>query len=406
MLSGNNSDLVIYFSSSQITGFYDESSNTAFLIDSSTLLIIDVQNGQSIIIYLSSTTAYYYSGSSNTNASSGIYNTSTNIITYFESIQSLTQILQIYAQYGQSVNITSNGQIVGSNAAEQLYQRFLSRTLGLRSTITFAKLRILVQSLVSWSAYVKQSPGVFEVSFNGQNALWSIVRTLTQSSSSSSSNSSSLSSNSTSSSSSNQLQDFLKILSQLGSNGQGISSIFNDSNLINQLIGSNGSPQLVGFLRFFEIFASFNDPSSISKYFGNGSPLNNIPGLREFLHLFSQNGGHSGFFNFGFDQLSSAIPGLGPFLKNLRNGAESADGLAKAIFTGIHQFTTLLSGISKIPFNPFGPFIGGFAGGLDAVAGQGSNIEHIISGVLGLGGNDTSSEERKHSRVSRNKRVA
>lgn len=402
LLLGNNSDLIIYFSSSQITGFYDQSSNTAFLIDSSTLLIIDVQNGQSIIIYLSSTTAYYYSGSSNANVSSGIYNTSTNIITYFESVQSLTQVLQIYAQYGQSVNITSSGEIVGSNAAEQLYERFLRRTLGLRSTVTLVKLRLLIQSLVSWSASVKRSPGIFEVSFNGQNVLWSIVRYLTQSSSSSSNSSSSSSSNS---SSSNQLEDFLKILSQLGSNSQEISSIFKDGNLINQLIGSNGSPQLVGFLRFFEIFASFNDPNNISRYFGNGSPLNNIPGLREFLHLFSQNGGHSGLLNFGFDQLSRAIPGLGAFLQNLRNGAESADGLAKAIFTGIHQFTTLLSGISKIPFNPFGPFIGGFAGGLDAVAGQGSNIEHIVSGVLGLGGNQSSSEENRHSRVSRNKRV-
>lgn len=210
----------------------------------------------------------------------------------------------------------------------------------------------------------------------------------------------------------NFTQTIQQILTQLGTNNQ----YFNDN--IQQLLQSAGigqsSPQLIGFLRFFELLSSINVTAaynaisngntniSLTQFLLPNSQINahqfeeilrNNPELERFLIIFIQASRGQNWtllFNSSiWRQLFSNVPGFQQFIQFVRSnpGFSGFLKLGETFADTIKDFAKNIADMANsfpIP-NPFAPFISAFAGGIGGAASQASNGLHLFDGIFGDG---------------------
>lgn len=323
-----------------------------------------------------------------------------SVIAYFKSITSLQEVFNVYRKYGKSFSFNHlEGQakviIEGFIKATDLQTSFSS---GVKQWASFTSV-IYASFSQSLSGF-----GTFEIYASG-NELFAYLLQQERDGGSNFSGQS--------------LQDFLKILRQLGGNNSGH---FNDNieNLLKNVGINQPSPELIGFIRFIELLSSINITAAsnansntpLTQFLLPNSPftehdfdaiLRSTPGLERFLRIFIRFGYNWTYiFNSnssGWGQLFNNIPGVQQFIQFAQQnpGFGGFLKLGEAFADGVKSFArgiAVLANSFPIP-NPFAPVISGFAGGVEGVASQVGNGLHLVDGIFGGSSSGSGSNESR-----------
>lgn len=380
------------------------STNFVLLLErKSQIYLISDANGVSAIFSWSTRKGYYISNSNDVQSLK-------NVIQHFESLTSLKEIFNAYKEHGKQFSFTENGDISGALEVEELFKQFV-KFFYLKN---FQSIAEFWYSIYTFFVYTLPGPGVYEIHESGHDVIEDILHFAAGSS---------FGFNAT-----QTIRIFLEVLRELSEN----SNYFgNDIAGLLQGAGINQSAELIGFLRFIQIFSSLNVTAAYNAIIRGGLSLTPfillncpfsekafqdilgaIPGIGRFLRLFIRESRGQNwisiFGSFGWRLLLEYIPGLRQAVQFFA-GNSTFGGLisfGESFAGAIGDFArniAKLANSSPIP-NPFGPVIGAFAGGVEGAASQANNGLHLFGDILN-GGQSGSQEGSDNSESRANKQV-